>query len=174
MRSPFLDNELVSLMYQAPPQSLLSKEACFQLIADGNPVLSRIPTDRGLLDPPIPIITKIHHAYEEFTFKAEYAYDYGMPQWLAKIDRVLEPFRLERLFLGRHKFCHFRVWYRQELSFYVKEVLLDSGSRAKEYVRGDSLEKMVNSHMSGRGNYTSEIDTALRLELIHKKLLQME
>src|SRR5206468_5989917 len=48
----------------------------------------------------------------EFLRKAEYAYDYGMPQWMARIDHLLLPLRLERLFLGRHKFSHFRVWYR--------------------------------------------------------------
>jgi len=26
------------------------------------------------------------HALQEFLFKAEYAYDYGMPQWLARVD----------------------------------------------------------------------------------------
>ena len=51
----------------------------------------------------------------EFTFKAEYAYDYGMPQWVARIDHVLSPLHLERLFLGRHKYAHYRVWYRDVL-----------------------------------------------------------
>ena len=30
----------------------------------------------------------------EFSFKAEYAYDYGMPQWIAKIDHLLAPLHL--------------------------------------------------------------------------------
>ena len=35
----------------------------------------------------------------EFSFKAEYAYDYGMPQWLARIDHALRGVHLERSFL---------------------------------------------------------------------------
>ena len=60
-----------------------------------------------------------------------------MPQWLARIDHVLSPFRLERLFLGRHKFCHFRVWYRDALSRYVREVLVKDGKWALIRPRGD-------------------------------------
>ena len=70
-----------------------------------------------------PVSHRALHWYQEFTFKAEYAYDYGMPQWLARLDHVFAPLRLEKLFLGRHKVAHFRVWYRDELSHYLKEIL---------------------------------------------------
>jgi len=60
-------------------------------------------------------------------FKAEYAYDYGMPQWMARIDHLFSWFHLERLFLRRHKFNHFRVWYRDSLSDYVRETCSISG-----------------------------------------------
>src|SRR5439155_26342712 len=46
LRSPYMDNELVSLMYQAPADSLFSNKPCLRLTADGNPDLARIPTDR--------------------------------------------------------------------------------------------------------------------------------
>ena len=62
-------------------------------LTDGKPPLARIPTDRGLLYRPVPGLTKLNNAYQEFTCKAEYAYDYGMPQWLARIDRRLKPLR---------------------------------------------------------------------------------
>ena len=97
-----------------------------RLIAEGNPALGKIGTDRGLAFRSIPGVTPILHAYQEFTFKAEYAYDYRMPQWLARLDHAFAPLHLERLFIGRHKFHHFRVWYRDELSRSVKEMLLDS------------------------------------------------
>lgn len=172
VRSPYLDNELVSLMYQAPPDLVVSKKPSSRLIEQGNADLARIPTDRGLLYRPIPVITKCHHLYEEFTFKAEYAYDYGMPQWLARIDHMLAPLHLERMFLGRHKFYHFRVWYRDKLSPYLRDVLLDSRTRARPYLNGQQLEKMVNSHIKGYGNYTSEIHRLLTVELIQRQLIE--
>jgi asparagine synthase (glutamine-hydrolysing) len=102
---------------------------------------------------------------------AEYAYDYGMPQWLARVDHALSPFHLERLFLGRHKFCHYRVWYRDALSKYVQEMLLDPRTLSRPYIQRNVLEQMVRSHLKGDANYTSEIHRLLTLELQHRLFL---
>jgi asparagine synthase (glutamine-hydrolysing) len=172
LRSPYLDNDLVALAYQTPRHLAMSKVPSLRLIADGNPALGRIPTDRGLLCRPIPVVTKAQHLYEEFTVRAEYAYDNGMPQWLAWIDHLFAPVRLEKLFLGRHKFSHFRVWYRDYLSQYLKNVLLDPATRSRAYLQGTALEEMVQSHISGERNYTSEIHKVLSCELIQRQLIE--
>ena len=80
--------------------------------------------------------------YLEFTFKAEYAYDYGMPQPVARIDHAFSRLHLERLFLGRHKFYHFRVWYRDALANYVREMLLDSRSLARPSLERKRVEEI--------------------------------
>jgi len=172
VRSPYLDNDLISLLYQAPPELLLGKELSFRLIAEGSAKLAKIPTDRGLLYRPIPIITKCRHLYQEFTFKADWAYNHGMPQWLAQIDHALAFLHLERLILGRHKYHHFRIWYREELSQYVKDILLDSRTRARPYLQGAFLEEMVMSHLRGSRNYTWEIQKILTTELIERHLIE--
>lgn len=172
LRSPYLDNELVALAYRAPSDLVASKEPALRVIAEGNPDLSRIPTDRGLLYRPTPVLTRGRHLYEEFTFRAEYAYDYGMPQWLARIDHTFAPFHLEKMFLGRHKFCHFRIWYRDQLARYLKDVLLDPAARSRPYLRAEAVEKMVTSHISGRRNYTSEIHKLLSCEFIQRQLIE--
>ena len=171
LRSPYLDNDLVSLMYQAPPELILSREPSFRLIADGNAQLARIPTDRGLLHHSIPFISQCHHLYQEFTAKAEYAYDYGMPQGLTSLDHMLTPLHLERLFLGRHKFYHFRVWYRDRLFQYLKDILLDPRTLNRSYLNGRFVEDMVNSHIAGKRNYTSEIHRLLTAELLQRQLI---
>ena len=172
LRSPYLDNDLVSLMHRAPPQLLSSPEPSLRLVAEGNPQLARVPTDRGLLYHPTPIATGLHHLFQVFTAKAEYAYDYGMPHWLSAIDHVLGPLHLERLFLGRHKFYHFRVWYRDELSEYLKDVLLDSRSCGRPYLNGRRLEAMIRAHIEGTRNYTSEIHRVLTAELLQRRLIE--
>jgi asparagine synthase (glutamine-hydrolysing) len=172
MRSPYLDNELVALAYQAPASQEFSKTPALRFIAENNEALSRIPTDRGLVYRRRPFVTKLHNLYQEFTFRAEYVYDYGMPQSLSRLDHAFGAFRLERLFLGRHKFYHFRVWYRDKLAAYLRRMLLDSRSESRPYLRKGCLEKMVNSHAEGRANYTSEIHQILTLELIHRQLIE--
>lgn len=171
IRTPYFDNELVALAYQAPPE-LINYEPALRLIAAGTPALKNIGTDRARLLKSVPGLTKIQHAFQEFTFKAEYAYDYGMPQWLAKADHLVSPLHLERLFLGRHKFYHFRVWFRDEISKYLKDVLLDARSRGRPYLNGPFLEKMVKGHTGGHANYTSEIQRVLTAELLQRQLIE--
>ncbi len=171
MRSPFLDNELVALTYQAPDELAVSREPCFRLIENGNPALNRIETDRGLRFRPIPGWSPLRHLWQEFTFRAEYAYDYGMPQWLARMDHALAPLHLERLFLGRHKFNHFRVWYRDEWGDYLREMLTGPSTRCQAYFRTGSVRAMVEAHLRGVENHTSAIHRMLSLEIVHRRLL---
>lgn len=172
IRSPYLDNDLVALMYQAPHESILSKRPSLRLIADGNMDLAKIPTDRGILYQPIPLITQLRQMYAEFTSKVEYAYDYGMPQWLAAIDGMLTPLHLEKLILGRHKFYHFRVWYRDRLTDYLKDILLDSRTLSRPYINRKYLEKIILGHIKGWNNYTVEIHKILTAELIQRQLIE--
>src|SRR4029453_5394315 len=102
----------------------------------------------------------------EFEFKAEYAYDYGMPNWMARLDRRLSPLQPERLFLGRHKFYHFRVWYRDALARYVQAMLLDPRAMSRPYLDPRRAQAMVMAHVRGDGNYTTELHKMLTLEQI--------
>ena len=174
MRSPYLDNDLVALMYQAPQDLVLSNEPSLRLIAEGNAALANIPTDRGLLHRPIPVVTKLQNLYAEFTAKAEYAYDYGMPQWVASIDHILTPLHLEKLFLGRHKFYHFRIWYHNKLSHYLKDILLDPRSLTRPYINGKCFEKNLLCHVAGKRNHTVEISKILTAELIQRQLIEIK
>ena len=171
-RTPYFDNDLVALAYQTP-EKLLNNEPALRLIADGNPALGKIGTDRGLAFQSVPGVNRALHWYQEFTFKAEYAYDYRMPQWLATLDHAFAPLHLERLFLGRHKFHHFRIWYRDELSGWLREMLLDSDARSRPYLRANSLEKILKAHSSGQRNYAFEIHKILTLEFIQRKLIEL-
>jgi asparagine synthase (glutamine-hydrolysing) len=170
MRSPFLDNELVALAFRAPASSKTAKFALL-LAAEGNPALGRISTDRGIRNTGFAMWNTLAGLYQECTFKAEYVYDYGMPVWLSKLDRGLRSFRPERLFLGRHKFYHFRIWYRDQLAGYVKDILLDPLTRNRSCFQGKALENLVSDHTKGVRNFTTEITQALSLELVMRELI---
>ncbi|HEY1805444.1 MAG TPA: asparagine synthase-related protein [Terracidiphilus sp.] len=170
IRSPFLDNEVVKTAYRAPfPDAIGANEmARARLIREGNPALAKFHTDRGSGG----LNSKLTHWYLEFFFKAEYAYDMGMPQWMARIDHMFAPLHLERIWLGRHKPFHFRVWYRDQLRDYVREMLLDNRSLTRPYVRREGVERMVNGHLRGDENHTDEIHRLLSLELAHRLLVE--
>ncbi len=173
LRSPYLDNELVRTAFRAPGAKAVKTDIfedsgdCVRLIADGDPELGKIRTDRGFCGTP-GLSTTLTRGLLELSFKAEYAYDYGMPQWVARTDHMLSMLHLERLFLGRHKFNHFRVWYRDTLSSYIREILLDPRTLSRPYLNGGMVATMVNRHVRGTGNYTTQIHQMLTLELLHR------
>ncbi len=167
VRTPFLDNDFLQTVFRAPQAAMANNDLRVRLIGDGSTALQRIPTDRGFAgDSGLRGWTLRN--FLEFTFKAEYAYDYGMPQWLAGLDHSLSPLKLERLFLGRHKVYHYRVWYRDILSNYVKEMLLDSRTLSRPYLERTGVEAIVRGHLKGNRNYTTEIHRLISLELIHR------
>ncbi len=168
MRSPFLDNDFIRTVFRAPELALATNEVSLRLIADGNSALMRIPTDRGLGGGRGRFSESASRGLLEFLFKAEYGYDMGMPQWVARLDHAVSPLRLERLFLGRHKIFHFRTWYRDALAGYVREVLLDPRSLSRPYIDRKGVEAVVRGHLKGERNYTTEIHRLLSLEIIHR------
>ncbi len=172
MRSPYLDNDVVRLAYQAPKGHEFSKAPALRFVAEESSSLAAIPTDRGLLYRPTPGLTTLHHLYQEFTFRAEYAYDYGMPQWLARVDGALRVLRPERMFLGRHKFYHFRTWYRDRLSSYLKDVLLDPRTWARPHLARGRLQSVLSEHLAGTRNHTTALHQALTIELVHRQLIE--
>jgi asparagine synthase (glutamine-hydrolysing) len=171
VRTPFLDNEVVRTVFRAPEPALLNDQVSFRLVGDGNPALLRFPTDRGVSANGGRLAGAISRAYLEFLFKAEYAYDMGMPQWLARLDHAFAPLRLERCFLGRHKVSHFRIWYRNALAGYLREMLLDSKTFSRPYINRNGLVQAVEGHLKGDRNYTEPIHKVLTLELIHRLFL---
>lgn len=171
VRSPYLDNDLMKVAYRAPQNLEVNQNMAARLIKDGNPALAAFPTDRGPLGRP-GMLGKAAERWQEFMFKAEYAYDYGMPDPLVRFDNALRHLHLERLFLGRHKYYHFRYFYRTSLAPYVKEILLDRRTLKRSFFEPKAVEEIVTGHTSGQANYTLEIHALLTAELIQRELIE--
>ena len=172
LRTPYMDNDFVALLYRLQTDIRRSKVMSLNLISDGNASLAKILTDKGLGGNAIFPISTLTHLYHEFLAKAEYAYDYGMPQWLTKIDHAFKFMHFEKLFLGHHKFYHFRLWYRDKLSNYVKSILLDERTLSRPYLNRTAVERVVNDHINGYRNFTTEITQLLTIELIQRQLIE--
>jgi asparagine synthase (glutamine-hydrolysing) len=164
IRSPYLDNDFVRTVYKAPADVAVNEQSRLRLVREGNPLLASFSTDRGIGGPR----NGFTRARLEFLFKAEYAYDMGMPQWVAQIDHLFGLFHLERIWLGRHKIFHFRVWYRDQLAKYIREILFDPRSLTRPYVEPKAIRAVVDAHIKGNRNYTTEIHRLLALELAHR------
>ena len=171
VRSPFLDNEYVRTVYRAPNSASAGEDLRPRLIRDGNVELAKLRSDRGVGGSSGKFVSAFTRAYLEFTFKAEYAYDYGMPQAVARIDHFFSAFHLERLFLGRHKLLHFRIWYRDQLAEYVRQMLLDPLTLSRPFLNKKAVEAIVKGHLEEGRNHTTAIHKLLSLELLHRLFL---
>lgn len=169
VRSPYLDNAVVRAAFRARDASFDPRP---RLAREADPALGRLRNDRGIGGQGA--LAAIQRTYLEFTFKAEYAYDMGMPQWIAATDHFFAPLHLERIWLGRHKFVHFRYWFRTALAGYAREILLDRRSLARPYLNRGAVEEIVRRHLQGDRNYTDEIHRLLSLELLHRRFTDTE
>ena len=162
--SPYLDNDFVKTIYKAPGPVAVNEQARLEAYSGWQRGTSQVAHGSRR--------RREHNAltrgFLEFTFKAEYAYDYGMPQWVAQMDHLFAPLHLERIWLGRHKVFHFRVWYRDHLANYVREMLFDQRSLSRPYLNADAVRKIVEGHLKGNRNYTTDIHRFLTLELTHR------
>lgn len=170
VRTPFLDNELVRAAYLGSSFADRGTEFCLRLIADGNPELALLRTDLGLGGAPGLLPASVRYRAKKFGFRLEYAYSDGMPDWLVRIERLLGPLGIERRVLGRNKFAHYRVWFRDNLAQYLRETLLDERSLARPYLNRRFLRTMVETHVAGTANFTKELHQVLTLELLQRTL----
>lgn len=167
-RTPFMDNELVGLMYQAPQSARKSSHTTTHLIERRTPQLAQIRTDRALHRGSRNLSATINYVLSRALFKADYYCKSGMPQWLEQLHYFIRPLQLERLVLGRHRFTFSRGWLRNELAAYVKHILLDPLTASRSHVNPPYIETIVCRHIKGDRNYTNEIEKLITLELIYR------
>jgi len=151
IRAPFTDNDFVKLLYRSSNEVTSNDKLSRRLIEDGNPLFGK----KGEIDRAM----KRSHP---------------LLKW-GRINRIRETVKhhllleQERVFLSGKKDSHnFRVWYRDELSEYLKDILLDERSTNRFYIDKTSLEHIVTSHTKGIKNYTHEINKILMAEIVHR------
>jgi asparagine synthase (glutamine-hydrolysing) len=172
LRTPFMDNSLVKLAYQAPPHLLKGDALSVAIVSKFNPSLLRIPTDRGLLGVGTQLRGMIRQLRRGALIKAEYFASHGMPNWLAAISRLDASGLLERSFLGHDKFQHFRLWSQKYFAGYIRDILLQGGRDLKDILNRRQIEKMFRDHATGKTNYINELDKIVTLTLGSRALLE--
>ena len=171
-RTPYMDNALVNLLFQAPNTPSSAAELQARYIKDYGPALSRHATDLGKLGVTGPVMTSLLYPLQRTLSKAEYIYLYAMPHWLTRIERSLGFWHLERLLSGRHKYEWYRIWTATHFADFIRETLLNPQAGYTRYFDYHALSKMVKRHTAGTHNYLNEINKALTIELVCSSLLK--
>jgi asparagine synthase (glutamine-hydrolysing) len=171
LRTPYMDNELVKLMYQAGPTVRLAGTMQEQYVRDKSRALSTIATNMGKFVSDNRVITKLCHVASLALFKVEYIYLYATPHWLTRADRALAKLRLEKILSGRQKWEGYRLWIKTHFSEFIREMLLNPQANYTRHFEKTTVERMVKRHLAGTHNYLNEINRALSVELIYSTLL---
>ena len=168
MRTPYLDNEIVALAFQAPESLRRSPRSALRLVRNNNPVLGRIPTDRRIEDKGAGFPRNLRRLFFEGGFKLDYFHNEGMPHWLSRFDSLLDGIDSHVRMFGHHKFLHYRSWFRNELASYVTDILTDSRVQQSQFWNSDFVQHMARAHTRGRGNYVLGINAVLTLEAVER------
>lgn len=179
VRSPFLDNDLIKVVYQAPPlPSDFGIQFQLNLIAKNKPELMRIPTTGtygGNMPWPIPTLVKnsikVMSIFDKVYIRERLPYN--MTHVIARMDKmIISPIHLDRLIMGFTEFRRYRRWFRDELADYLRDILLSEKTLSRPYWNRNHLIKTVNDHINGKGTYLREIRKVLQVELAHRVLLE--
>jgi asparagine synthase (glutamine-hydrolysing) len=171
MRAPFLRNDVVECLYRASA-SARKTNACSEAVIRRAPELLRVPTDLGLLGRGPAVIRRLRTLHRKGVSRAEYVVSHGAPNWMAVLTASNAGERFERLFLGRHKFQHFRRWMRRELEPLVRDTLCGpEGRELDAWFDRARVRAMVDDHIAGRANYTDEIDKLMTVVVLTRTLL---
>lgn len=171
-RTPYLDNEIVRLAYQAPENLRRSRGPGLRLVKQNSPNLATIPTDKGDLGKSEGLSAVLRRAFSKVTFKLDYMYNEGLPHWLSPLDPLFRHCASETKVFGLHKHLHYRSWFRRELAEYINSVLTDGRVQRSSFWNSAFVRKMGEEHVRGCKNYVLEINAVLTLEAIERLLFQ--
>lgn len=179
IRSPFLDNDFIRVLYKAPelPKDFGIKFE-LNLIARCKPELLGLPTTGTHGGKGIKPIAELRRLFILGKMLLDKAYNHeelphNLTHVFARLDKkIITPLRLDRLISGHAEFRRYRRWYRDELSGYIEGMLLSEKTLSRLYWNRKGLIKIVNDHIKGNGNYLREIRKVLQIELLHRVLLE--
>lgn len=171
-RTPYLDNEIVALAFQAPAAARQSGAAAVEFIRQASPRMAAIPTDRGEGGGVSAWRRKLRRVHAEVTFKLDYYCSEGLPLGLTALDPLFQRVNGWLGIQGQHKFLTYRNWLRRELAAWAEERLAAAAQADLPFLDVGRVRRLAREHAAGRRNFTREINAVLTLEAVRRLLLR--
>jgi asparagine synthase (glutamine-hydrolysing) len=172
LRTPYMDNDLVKLMYQAPNGSRAAGDLQERYVRERAPEFARSITNMGRFTTRNRLVTKLAYYLFWALFKVEYIYLYATPHWATRLDSKLERWHLERLLSGRQKWEGYRIWLKTAFAPFLRDMLSDSKADYTRFFDYKTVLQMVERHTAGTHNYLEELNKVLTVQLIFSSLLR--
>ncbi|HEV2329078.1 MAG TPA: asparagine synthase-related protein [Verrucomicrobiae bacterium] len=172
LRTPYLDNELVALAYRTPFSLRKSSDPAVRFIRNNDKTVARIPTDMGYLGPASSPAAVFNRVAAKVLFKFDYHYNHGLPLKLSAFEPAFRPVAACLQHFGTHRFLRYHTWFRNELASYVRDSLTDAQTLQSPFWNANFLKRMADEHISGRKNYSEEINAVLTLAAVERLLFR--
>jgi len=172
LRTPYMDNEIVKLMYQAPINCRAAGDLQERYVRENAPEFAQSITNMGRFTSRNRVVTKLSYYFFWALFKVEYIYLFATPHWVTRLDRKLERWHLERLLSGRQKWEGYRIWIKTAFAPFLHDTLSDPQAEYTHFFDYQTVLTMVERHIAGTHNYLNELDKALTVQLIFSSLLK--
>lgn len=171
-RTPYLDNEVVALAYQAAPATRFSSLPALRYIRNNNRTLAAIPTDRGFIGEESGPGIFLRRVFAEVSFKLDYHNGEGLPPRLSPLNPVFRGVTSLLGVAGLHKFLRYSSWYRNELRDFLRDRLASPFAMQARFWNPKFVAGMAADHISGRQNHGLEINKVLTLEAVERVLFR--
>jgi asparagine synthase (glutamine-hydrolysing) len=178
LRTPYLDNDLVKIVYKAPIRDEeLGLNIQYNIIRKNDPGLLAITTTLGHIESTSVIKQYLTKYYIKGLSKFDHYFmseklPYSMNYFFLKYFNILSFFHIEKLFFGNVYFRRYNQWFKNQLSGYIKDTLLNEKTFNRPYWNKKYIEKIVYDHIKGKKNYAGEIRKVLQMEIIHRVLIE--
>jgi asparagine synthase (glutamine-hydrolysing) len=172
-RTPYLDNELVALAYRSPVPAGMSANTALRFVARNDQALGTIATDRSIGGKNTGLGGLLPRGLATATFKLDYLFSEGLPDRLSPFDPLFGFLNSSLRIIGRHKFLHYRYWFRNKLAAYLEDVLADPLVRQSPFWNPHFLDRIAYKHIGGQRNYLREINVVLTLQAIQRLLIRV-
>ncbi len=172
LRTPYMDNRIVELMYRAPIEVRASRRLQAEyVVQQQGGKLASLPTNMDVIRSGNQLLSRLTYLPFWALFKAEFTYLYAAPHWFTRFDRKFERLHLEKILAGRQKYEGYRIWFKTHFADFIQDTLLNPSARFVEFFDKAASQRVVMRHAAGTGNYLNEVNKMLTIELIHSTLL---
>src|SRR5262249_40153974 len=135
--------------------------------------LARIRTDSGLVASS-KVSSLIGWLWYRPTFKLDYWCNIELPKPLRPLYGLLSGLPEPGSLLPRHRYLHYRKWFRTELAGHLRERMSDPQVLRSSLWNRRVVEHLAEDHISGRRNHLEEIAAVLTCSAIERRLFHAD
>jgi asparagine synthase (glutamine-hydrolysing) len=180
LRSPYLDNDFLKILYCAPScNSDFGSRFQLEFVRNHRPELARLTTDKGMMAGVNPVFAKFWRLLVRTLVRIDVAYfserfPCRLPPFTVSLDTWLSHMGIDRLIFGHFQLVQYRQWFRDQLAEFLQDILLSCQTLNRPYWDRACLRKIVQDHIRGKANNSREIRKALQIEMLHRVLIERD